>query len=155
LTTNSLRALPVMSTRAGIPLLLFIAVSCFLNAQEPLTVRIRRAHQFAFFQEGRRSDSLVAGVTDRFRLVVPDTLKPLLVIETDNGIIRRTSNDSIITVAYIKGINYRTVYEAVNGKMVLSTMINGASDTPERTVVIRFWRRGEMILQNNFVVPAK
>jgi hypothetical protein len=140
--------------RSFIPIA-FVLLAVPLHAQEPLTVRVRKIHNLVFFQEGVKSDSLIKNRSDIFRMVIPDSLKGKIAIETDNAILRKTDSDSLVKIEYLPGLNYRTIYEPYKNKYVLVTMINGASDSPRGTVVIRIKIHRDVILQTSFLTPDK
>jgi hypothetical protein len=127
------------------------------SSQEPEKFRFKKEPSIYFFKQGARSDTVEKSTL--FYLVVPDSLKSLLVIDTYNGQILKGKNDSLVTIKYMPGLKYETFYtagaEAANKeKYALKTFINGVSDLPANNLRVVFFDKasGHAILENRYFV---
>jgi hypothetical protein len=134
-------------------------------AQEPSKIKFKKENQFYFFQKGLPNDSIIRDVSDKFYLVVPDSLKPLLSIQADNGQLTSTANDSIVKLGHFPGLKYETIFIPIDeitgekkiNKYKIKTMINGTSELPRNRIriVIINKRTGEVLLTNTFFSSGK
>jgi hypothetical protein len=99
-----------------------------------------------FFQQGVKKDSISKNNGDVFYLLVPDSLKELVSIAVDNGRLLPTGNDSLVTLSYLPGISYESIYVKEEradrtAATTLKTLINGASTLDRNYVRIRILHR--------------
>jgi hypothetical protein len=132
---------------------ILLAAAFSTQAQATRTVTVRKLHHFIFYQEGKANDTLLIGKTDRFRLVVPDSLKEQMVIEIDNGVFREQA-DGIVSLEPLRGLRYRHVYQKdLIGVFSFQAMIDGVAQDAKDRVTIRFRKRGAYVLENIFFSP--
>ncbi len=135
-----------------------------LTAQSIDTIHFRKSPGIIyFFQKTAASDTVIKNKSDLFYLLVPDSLKPLLSIQVENGRLQPTANDSMVRLEPMRGLNYEGLYSAkeetgVAAKpkkqiQVLNSLINGSNGLgQENRIKIRFLNRKEekVILENVF-----
>jgi hypothetical protein len=126
-------------------------------SQEPEKFRFKKESSIYFFKQGVKSDTVEKSAL--FYLVVPDSLKSLLVIDTYNGQILPGKNDSLVTISYVPGLKYETFYTTSadarsKRKSALKTFINGVCDLPANKLRVVFFDKGSghAILENQFFV---
>lgn len=101
-----------MSPQKLILSLLCAALS--LAAQEPRKIRFAKDKTYIyFFQTGKKCDSVIAGATDVFYFLVPDSLKKYIVLSSENASFVPQKNDSLVICKYAYGIKYESYFSAV------------------------------------------
>jgi hypothetical protein len=125
---------------------LFVYFPDSLVAQSEPPVRLKRERGMVFFQQGVKKDSISKNKGDVFYLLVPDSLKELVSIAVDNGRLLPTANDSLVTLSYLPGISYESMYVKEEradrtAATTLKTLINGASTLDQNYVRIRILHR--------------
>jgi hypothetical protein len=128
-----------------------------LPAQPAATIRFKRTGELIFFfQQGPQSDTIFRTRHHRFYLLVPDSLKPQITLEVENGRLMPATNDSIVEFSHMKGLKYESLYlagEDTPGVRRLNTLVNGASSLPEHQIRIRILHRKteRPLLENPFI----
>lgn len=93
--------------------LLTLPVISALQAQNTATINVKKEqHYFLFFQKEKKTDTINNAHNNVFYLLVPDTLKELLVFNSENAQIVKTKNDSLVKLNYLPGLKYEFIYEA-------------------------------------------
>lgn len=127
-----------------------------LSAQEPDKFRFSKdRHPIYFFQKGTSSSVLIPGKTDLFYLLVPDSLKPYLLITSENADLVLQKNDSLVRCQLLPGIRYEHYYRRDDKRQLIYTIgVNGASVIPHKEVLIQFIdkRTDVLIFKNTFTV---
>lgn len=124
-----------------------------IHAQAIEQIHLKKNNQnFVFFQKGKACDTIVCGRSDLFYLLITDTLKQQLIIETENAQINSSSNDSLVLIKYIPGIKYLNKFVAEEKennlmtqtsknkktKISMITLIDGASNSLSQKIKINF-----------------
>ena len=145
--------------------LLICAGSLFSQRRD--TIRFKKDNSVIyFFQQSGARDTVIAGQGDVFYLLVPDTYKPFLSIQTENAMLKLQANDSLVKLIYMKGYQYESLYlereENVSQKVgrrsyEFKTFINGTSASNEPRVKIRFIdiRDKQLIFSNTYCFDVK
>jgi hypothetical protein len=119
-----------------------------------------------FFQKDVYRDTLQKGLSDVFYLIVPDSLKPYLSIQVDNAQLLKTENDSLVTVKYVKGFDYESIFipteqntrvKAKQKSVEFKTLVNGVSEVSPDRIEITFIdkRQKNVLLKNVFYSKEK
>lgn len=128
----------------------------------------KNADHFFFFQKGLKSDTIIKNVSDKFYLLVPDSLKAYISITVENGRLQKTSNDSLLVFEYLSALKYETFYvpiESQQNSMIadkkrtndpknfeLKTLINGSCERENNTILIRIINKKDdhLMIENLF-----
>jgi hypothetical protein len=140
-------------------------------AQKKDTIYLRKQNAgFFFFQKGKVCDTIVAGRSDHFYLILSDSIKQNFMIETENAQINPSLNDSLVVIKYLPGIRYLNKFvkdEKENdlllgakdknqiSKLIMLTLINGASEMPLQKIKISFSNKISYELLAEFFYFAK
>jgi hypothetical protein len=94
---------------------------------------------------------------------VPDSIKKDITIFTENGRLVKTSNDSIVKLYHMSGLNYESQYiikesssqagfKKIQKQFQLISLINGTSNVQKNKIIIKFTSKKEsgLILENTF-----
>lgn len=106
-----------------------------------------------FFQKGTASNQLLEGQNDVFYLLVPDSLKPNIIINAENAELVQQSNDSLVLCKVLPGIRYEHYYRLdAERKFRYVVGVNGASVVAPPLILIQFTdkRTGIIIFENRF-----
>ena len=109
------------------------------------------AAAFYFFQKGKASDTIFIGKTDVFYLLLSDSLKEKLNIETKNAQLLAEKNDSLVLLKYMPGINYLhkflpqendliqlEIKQNRKNKLQIVPLIDGANEIKSNKIEILF-----------------
>ena len=124
-------------------------------AQNPKLIKVKKDQStFFFFQKGSKSNLITPNKSDVFYLVLSDSLKQVLEIETENAQITAAENDSLVLIKYLPGINYLHKYipqekdnesngvlsskKQLPSHLQLQTLINGASSLEKNKISVVF-----------------
>lgn len=144
----------------------FVFSNCS-SAQNEEKIRFKKEQGFVyFFQKGQYRDTLQKNQGDVFYLIVPDSLKPYLSIQVDNAQLLKTENDSLVSVNYVKGFNYESLYIAIEPAaktktkqkaFEFKTLVNGVSMVQTNRIEIKFLDKREksVLLKNTFYMSSK
>jgi hypothetical protein len=152
--------------------LLYFLFSCFafsdgIIAQNEEKIHFKKEQGFIyFFQKGLYRDTLQKNLGDVFYLIVPDSLKAHLSIQVDNAQLVKTENDSLVTVNYVKGFNYESIFipteqntqvKAKQKSVEFKTLVNGVSAVSPDRIEIKFMDKREknVLLKNVFYFKEK
>lgn len=151
--------------------ILLLAFSLTLTCHSQSIAKIKfgkESGDFFFFQKGFKSDTIIKNVSDQFYFLVPDSLKAHISITVENGRLLKTSNDSLLVFDYLSALKYETFYvpiesqqnsvisdkkrSAVPKNLELKTLINGACERENNTVLIRITNKKEekLMIENFF-----
>jgi hypothetical protein len=145
--------------------LLFVA--CFtgiLHSQNVETFKLKKnASLIYFFQKGNKNDTLAKDKSDLFYLLVPDSLKEYISVQTENAQLVATSNDSLVKLNYVKGLKYEllfqkeaTVRRSGNRPKLYRciTLVNGVSTLQGNKIIIQIINKKEngLVLENVFFI---
>src|SRR4051812_35227807 len=127
--------------------------------QTPRKLRFEKDRSLIyFFQLGAPSDTITKEKTDRFVLLVPDSMKEQVRIDLDNAKIQAIK-DSLVTLMYLPGLRYEAIYARPYSplgspveKPVLNVQINGAAQLERKKIRVQFIdrRNNKLILENQF-----
>ena len=151
---------------------LYFLFSCFafsegIIAQNEEKIHFKKEQGFIyFFQKGLYRDTLQKNLGDVFYLIVPDSLKAHLSIQVDNAQLVKTENDSLVTVNYVKGFNYESIYlpqdhnsqaKVKHKNFEFKTLVNGVSLVQPDRIEIKFMDKREknVLLKSTFYVVSK
>jgi hypothetical protein len=134
--------------RSAVTLLFLLVVQQWVYGQKPAHIKVKKASlPFLFFNKNTTRDTIYPGKSDCFYLWVPDSLKPVLDIETLNAQLMAQKNDSTVLLRYVPGINYLQKYSPVmnesekpevNKPWLLLTLIDGANQTDRKKIQVIF-----------------
>jgi hypothetical protein len=148
-------------------LVLLFGLTNLLFAQKEDKIRFKKnASLIYFFQKEAYRDTFQKGLSDVFYLIVPDSLKPYLSIQVDNAQLLKTENDSLVTVNYVKGFNYESIFipteqstqvKAKQKSVEFKTLVNGVSAVSPDRIEITFIdkRQKNVLLKNVFYFIEK
>ncbi len=136
-------------------IILFLSANCVFKAQNLQHIKVKKADSpFLFFQKFKANDTIWAKKNDVFYLLLSDSLKQQISIETQNGQLMRQDGDSLVLLKYLPGINYLHKFEFIESeensqqknarlkskkeKLVLITLIDGASTLEKNKIKIVF-----------------
>jgi hypothetical protein len=138
-------------------LFIFLLFCAVLSAQDPEKIRFKKESQFIyFFQKQNASSLLVPGKNDLFYLLVPDTLKPFLVISSENAALILQKNDSLVLCKLLPGMRYEHFYRRdEENKFRYKAGVNGASVIAPGEVLIQFTdkRNNAVLFENRVLCP--
>ena len=130
------------------------------NAQAPQKIRVKKQNeQVYFYQKGNKTDTITKTSGNTFYLTVSDAMKSDISIFVENGQLLKTSNDSLYTFKYIKGMSYESVFknseEGIQNqkqKFEYKVLVNGVTTESPNTVIIRLKEKEEpgFIIENRF-----
>jgi hypothetical protein len=116
-----------------------------------------------FYQKGVFYDTISENFGNSFYLLVPDSIKKDITIFTENGRLVKTSNDSIVKLYHMSGLNYESQYiikesssqagfKKIQKQFQLISLINGTSNVQKNKIIIKFTSKKEsgLILENTF-----
>lgn len=155
---------------------ILIAFNCF--CQEIAGIKYYKPHNtLYFFQKGTKSDTISDKEHRLFYLIVPDSIKDKLLIQTYNAQIKTTSNDSIVEIIFLPGLKYESRYEVTYDHEIspparkksdekflpkkkrysLVTLIDGVSSRAGNkiTIVLVNKKTNSEILRNDFFYISK
>ena len=110
-----------------------------------------------FFQKERKTDTL--DTNNRFYLIVSDSLKKDLLIQSENAQLRVTREDSLVTLVKMQGMNYEAWYIKEDDsnkrsatKLVLKSFVNGSNSLQYNKMTIRFFskKEGRLLFENTY-----
>lgn len=159
----------------GIHQLFLIFTLCALNhqgyAQKKDTIYLRKVNPgFFFFQKGKACDTIVAGKSDLFYLILLDSVKHQFILETENAQINSTLNDSLVVIKHLPGIKYLNKFvkdeketdylvdvksKSQIPKLKMLTLINGASEMPLQKIKVSFINKSSNERMAEFIYFAK
>jgi hypothetical protein len=160
-----------LSTRCCSFAFLFFIFGSTITAQQNATIRFKKSKGLVFFQDGLKRDTISRNSGDLFYLLVPDSLKPMLIIATDNGRFAQTDNVSIYRLIPVTGHKYEMFYVEDNAvqsegnrlaekekkSYILKSFINGLSAEPGNKIKVQIIDRsaGSVLLENRFVYNSE
>jgi hypothetical protein len=116
-----------------------------------------------FYQKGVFYDTISENFGNSFYLLVPDSIKKDITIFTENGRLVKTSNDSIVKLYHMSGLNYESQYiikesssqagfKKIQKQFQLISLINGTSNVQKNKIIIKITSKKEsgLILENTF-----
>lgn len=116
-----------------------------------------------FYQKGVFHDTISENFGNSFYLLVPDSLKKDIIIFIENGRLTKTSNDSIVKLYPMPGLNYESQflikemvseldYKKIQKQFQLISLINGTSNVQKDKIIIKITSKKEngIILENTF-----
>jgi hypothetical protein len=136
---------------------LFFILSYSAFCQVPTSIRVKKSDQkFYFYKKGEKTDTIQNG--SLFYLIADDSLKRVMSIDIENGYLSKTSNDSLFTFTYIKGMKYECVFNKFNSnpgvksRLEFKAFVNGVATQPATTILFSFKvnSRPEALLENTF-----
>jgi hypothetical protein len=133
------------------PLTLSLSTLC---GQDLQTLRFKKHQELIYFyQKGQASTTLIPGKNDVFYLLVPDTLKPFLLIAAENAELILQPNDSLVVCKSLPGIRYEHYYQrGEENNFIYKVGVNGASVLRDDEILIQFTdkRSGRLIFENRY-----
>jgi hypothetical protein len=116
-----------------------------------------------FFQVGTKSDTISKGVSDKFYLIVPDSLKESILFSLDNAQLIRSENDSMVICNYLPGLRYESIFlnrgqddlgEELLNIYEFKTLVNGTSVINKKKIIIQVIdrRKNKVLMENEFFV---
>ncbi|MGZ4090654.1 MAG: hypothetical protein ACXVNO_08030 [Bacteroidia bacterium] len=132
----------------------------FVSAQVPQKIKVKKQKdQVYFYQKGNKTDTITRTSGNMFYLIVSEAMKGDISVFIENGQLLKTSNDSLYTFKYVKGISYECVFKnAGEGtqnqkpKFEYKVLVNGVTQEAPNTVVIRLKEKDEpgFFIENRF-----
>lgn len=139
-------------------------------SQEIQTIKFSKS-QFYFFQKGAKDDTLIDGKNNLFYLIIPDSLKPNLIVNIENGKLVATKNDSLVALDFLQGLKYESRYTLRNEDIPIEkkrmsgsknkhydfvSLINGVAATPSKKILIRLVNKidNTILLENVFYIKT-
>ena len=101
-----------------------------------------------FFQKGVKSDTIHSDKNQVFYLVIPDSLKNEIVLDVENGLLSKLTNDSLVKFTYLIGLRYECGFrleeskadpqkdKRTTEKVGYYTLINGTTEIPKNKIRI-------------------
>jgi hypothetical protein len=131
----------------------------FILSQTQASFEVRKPNDLIyFFEKGAKRDTLVKD--NLFYLVISDSLKNNILIQTENAQIQLTENDSLIRIQYLPGMKYESWYvmqedqwgSSKKKKLILKNFVNGTSQMDRGKVSFKISRKKEedILIQNAF-----
>jgi hypothetical protein len=155
---SELIEVPRMFSRITLVFCFLLCVFAGMRAQEPEKIRFKKdLHYIYFFQKGAKTDLILSDKSDVFYLLVPDSLKPHVLIATENAELILQKNDSLVICKYLPGLRYEHYYQIIDEQKTdvyrFKVGVNGAAVAPREKILIQFFdkRTGKLIFENWFI----
>jgi hypothetical protein len=155
---SELIEVPRMFNRITLVFCLLLFVFAGMQAQAPKKIKFKKdLHYIYFFQKGAKADVIVPGKSDEFYLLVPDSVKPHILIASENAELILQKNDSLVICKYLPGLRYEHYYQIVEEFVPESYRfkvgVNGAAVAPREKILIQFFdkRSGKLMFENWFI----
>jgi hypothetical protein len=138
---------------------LFIGI---LHSQPVEKIKVKKNPSLIyFFQKGSKNDTLARNKGDLFYLLVPDSLKEDISVQTENAQLVATPDDSIVQLNYVKGFRYELLFQkeemaqrSRNGLKQYKriTLVNGVSATQANKIIVQIInkKKNGLVLENVF-----
>jgi hypothetical protein len=127
--------------------LLLILISFSVQAQTAIKIK-REDNRFLFFQTGIKNDTIVKNRSDRFLLILPDSLSQHIRIDLKNAMLISTTSDSIFVLRPVPGMKY----SHSKHDTIFETLVEGPCH-PSSEIWIEFLntKSRQIFLQNKFL----
>lgn len=158
-------------TRISLLFILILLATPTLRAQNLQHIKVKKAETpFLFFQKNNVNDTISPKKSDLFYLLMSDSLKNQIIIESQNAQLMQQTGDSLVLLKYLPGINYLHKFvlgeEVLNSgenvplkktkkeHLVLITMIDGASTLEKNKIKIVFRNKNNKTIFAEFNYQA-
>jgi hypothetical protein len=142
-------------------LLLFCVMLFNLVLPQEKKIRFKKNQEMIFFfQKGKTSDVIVKDQSDIFYLSVPDSLKPWISIQVNNGRLIKFSGDTLLRAECLKGMRYESLFQNLTmsgDSLHFVTRVDGASalPTPQFSILFTDRKKNQVILERIFTCPQQ